>query len=233
MRPNSGEHGLDDLGRRLGQSTISETARVEIRVPSNKIGLVIGRKGATIQTLQKQARNDNCSIIFDSSGPDGCPGLLVIKGPSLGTLAFLEAEVKKLVGLDAGDERQNVFSGFSSAASAEGSSAASAAGTSVRLEAKHLPRAIKENFGTMPWTKIDGKFHFLAQVVLCKFPSSPTAISLLKPAIPTPHVLLPCIDSQYEPSASSLMAGVRAGKLFRDGPRHQDRPYARDQEANG
>ena len=36
--------------------------------------------------------------------------------------------------------------------------------------AAHQPRAPKENYGIIPWTKVGGKFHFLAQVILCKFP---------------------------------------------------------------
>ena len=178
MPPNCGEDGIDELGRRFGVlSTTSETARVDIPVPLNKVGLVIGREGETIQSLQKQARNDKCSISFDT--PQGCPGILVIKGPSLVALAFLEAEVKKLAGLDAGNERKDAFSGFSSAASDAGSSTASAAGTNVRSEANRQPRAIKENYGIIPCTMIGGKFHVLAQVIPRKFPT-PTPLPSLR-----------------------------------------------------
>ncbi|KAJ1484264.1 hypothetical protein T484DRAFT_2021193 [Baffinella frigidus] len=156
---------VHDLGRRFESLS---TARVEIPVPGDKVGLVIGKQGATIQKLQKQAKAAHCFLEFKTP-PIGHPGKLVIKGPDQGAVDSFAVEAKKIVHLD------DVFSPMSSTASAAsttvaeldttgGSRTASEAGTTAHSGGARQPRAIKENFGITPWTKVDDKFYFLAQV---------------------------------------------------------------------
>ncbi|KAJ1484269.1 hypothetical protein T484DRAFT_1746684 [Baffinella frigidus] len=155
---------VHDLGRRFESLS---TARVEIPVPGDKVGLVIGKQGATIQKLQKQAKAAHCFLEFKTP-PIGHPGKLVIKGPDQGAVDSFAVEAKKIVHLD------DVFSPMSSTASAAsttvaeldttgGSRTASEAGTTAHSGGARQPRAIKENFGITPWTKVDDKFYFLAQ----------------------------------------------------------------------
>lgn len=183
MPPNNEGDGVDDLERRLGAlSTVSNTTRVEISVPLDKVGRVIGRQGSTIQSLQEQARDDNCCITFDT--PRGRPGILVIEGPTKGAVDSLAMHVKKVARLD--DGGGDGFSTVSSAASTASTIVRPRAGSGQR-KLKPPDRRLEGSFGILPWAKVGDKFYFLAQVILCTFPSPPpTAVSLPKPPILTP-----------------------------------------------
>jgi hypothetical protein len=215
MPPNSESDDVHDLSHRIGGlSTSSNTTRVEIPVPSDKVGLVIGKQGATIKKLQKQARGAHCIIEFKTP-PRGDPGTLVIEGGNQSAVDSFAEEVKKVAHLD------DFFSPMASAASAAstvGSRTASEAGT-VHAGGSHQPRAIKENFGIIPWTMVDRKFYFLAQVILFSLPKPPILT-------PPPPISFPP-SPRLEPGGCPLMAGVCAGKLLRDALQHQNRPSPR------
>jgi len=168
MPPNSEGDGVDDIGigRRIGTlSTASNTTRAEIR-------FLWGRTGRSkIKRLKEQARDGNCSIRFDAGS-----GVNVIEGTIQDVVDFYAVEVKIFMKMGGG-ARTGRFSAPSSTASTAGPRTASAAGTIMPSGAARQPRAPEENYGIIPWTKVGGKFHFLAQVILCKFPISPQYLS--------------------------------------------------------
>jgi len=125
---------------------IHENETREIEIPSDKVGLIIGSRGATIKGLQLDAKKHGAHLELIQPRERGQAGRVVIRANSSVVVDLLEAEVKRTARLIEPDDASTL----SAAATAEN---------------RRRPSWLKDpSFGIVPWTKVGERFYCLVQV---------------------------------------------------------------------
>ena len=128
-----------------GEIDVTYEHSVEIEIPSDKVGLIIGSKGATIKRLQRDAKKHGAHLELIQPRQQGQAGRVVIKANDTGVADFLEAEVKRTARLIEPDD-------------------ASTLSVAATAENRRRSRQRKPSFGIVPWTKVGERFYCLVQV---------------------------------------------------------------------
>jgi len=119
---------------------------VEIEIPSDKVGRIIGSRGATIKRLQRDAKKHGAHLELIQSELQGMhPARVVIKANSSVVADLLEAEVSRMARLIEPDD-------------------ASTLSVAATAENRRRSRQRKPSFGIVPWTKVGERFYCLVQV---------------------------------------------------------------------
>ena len=133
--------------QRLSDGHENETREIEI--PSDKVGLIIGSRGATIKGLQLDAKKHGAHLELMQSELQGRhPARVVIKANSSVVADLLEAEVIRTARLIEPDDASTL----------------SAAATAENRRTSWRPSWKDPSFGIVPWTKVGERFYCLVQV---------------------------------------------------------------------
>ena len=128
---------------------IHENETREIEIPSDKVGLIIGSRGATIKGLQLDAKKHGAHLELMQSELQGRhPARVVIKANSSVVADLLEAEVIRTARLIEPDDASTL----------------SAAATAENRRTSWRPSWKDPSFGIVPWTKVGERFYCLVQV---------------------------------------------------------------------
>jgi predicted PilT family ATPase len=129
-----------------GEIDVTYEHSIEIEIPSDKVGLIIGSRGATIKGLQLDAKKHGAHLELIQPRERGQAGRVVIRANSSVVVDLLEAEVKRTARLIEPDDASTL----SAAATAEN---------------RRRPSWLKDpSFGIVPWTKVGERFYCLVQV---------------------------------------------------------------------
>ena len=126
-----------------GEIDVTYEHSIEIEIPSDKVGLIIGSRGATIKGLQLDAKKHGAHLELMQSELQGRhPARVVIKANSSVVADILEAEVIRMAKLIEPDDASTL----------------SAAATAEKWWRED------PSFGIVPWTKVGERFYCLVQV---------------------------------------------------------------------
>jgi hypothetical protein len=143
LRMSRSSDDVERLCRGFCAQRLNETR--EIQIPSDKVGLIIGSRGATIKRLQRDAKKHGAHLELIQPRQQGQAGRVVIKANDTGVADLLEAEVKRTARLIEPDDASTL----SAAATAEN-------------RRRSWPK--DPSFGIVPWTKVGERFYCLVQV---------------------------------------------------------------------
>jgi len=131
-----------------GEIDVTYEHSIEIEIPSDKVGLIIGSGGATIKGLQQNAERRRARLELIQPRERGQAGRVVIRANSSVVVDLLEAEVKRTARLIEPDDASTL----------------SAAATAENRRTSWRPSWKDPSFGIVPWTKVGERFYCLVQV---------------------------------------------------------------------